>query len=1127
MSIKKWLAIITLLTCITIQSFSQDTFSIVAVDPVTGEVGSAGASCVDVSNFGTNDASFLGELFPGVGAINTQASYNTTNQANARNRMNAGQTPSQIIQWLVNNDVSNQPQYRQYGIAALVNGQAQSAGYTGSSTMNYKNHITGPNYAIQGNILLGQQILDNMEAGFLNEPGDLSCKLMAALQGANVVGADTRCASNGTSSLFAFLKVAQPNDQFGSPSFSIAVTTSNGQGIEPIDALQNKFDNQHTCQITDCNQPCNDNDPCTINDVTGNTCNCAGIFADADGDGVCDADDICAYGDDQIDNNNNGTPDACDPCLIYDFNTNPVLSYDSGQDFGSSQIQDGGNTIYMTGNAWKAINISYQITPQTVITFDFKSTIEGEIHELGFDNDLTLNRDQSLVVYGNQGYNGTLNNATYNSSGNWQSFAVDIGAQFTGTYQYLILSADDDANATGNSYYRNIKIFEDSNGDLVCDVACTVGTACNDNDPCTIGETYDSNCNCTGGNLTDADNDGVCDTNDQCAGIDDNIIGTSCNDNDACTTNDVYDNNCTCSGTFTDSDGDGVCDANDICLGGDDNSDVDGDGIPDFCDPCNNIAGTSCDDADACTTGETYDNNCNCTGGTFVDSDNDGICDVNDNTNGNCTLGGTCNDGDMNTINDVYDTNCNCIGMADTGCNTLIDFENFETGWGIWNDGGTDAALTNNSNYAASGSYSAGIQDNTSTSVITTDNLNLTPYSEIEINFNYYPVSMDNSNEDFWLQISTNGGSNYTTIQTWARSIDFNNNTAYAETVVIPGSFTPNTKIRFRCDASANADDIYLDDIEIIGCSNDNNSCPTAGQTCNDGDVCTSGETYDANCNCTGGTFTDADNDNVCDANDSCPNDPNNACGQLSYCTSTGTNTNYEYINNVTFGSINNTSGTNGGYADFTNFSTTAVLGSTMNISCTAGYAGTTYPENWKVWIDYNRDGDFNDTGEEVFTGLATGTVSGSVTIPNLASPGITAMRVSMQWNANLQPCGSFTYGEVEDYTIILSTNPAKLPSPINVTEESANIQDDVLQVYPNVANNFINIKLFNIFENTENDHTSNVKIFSADGRLVKQVVMSNTGKLQVNVAALASNQYYLISIEKANQQLSSKFFKL
>ncbi len=231
----------------SMQTFAQDTFSIVAVDSVTGEVGSAGASCVDLFTVAVPSDHFLGQLIPGVGAINTQAYYLTGNQTNATSQMNLGQTPSQIFQWLIANDIQGQPAIRQYGIAAMINGSPETAAHTGSSTDDYKSHIVGPNYAIQGNILLGQEVLDSMEARFLNEEGDLACKLMAALQGANMVGADTRCASNGTSSLFAFVTVAQPTDTFGSPSFVASVRTHDNAGIEPIDSLQTKFNLVHGC----------------------------------------------------------------------------------------------------------------------------------------------------------------------------------------------------------------------------------------------------------------------------------------------------------------------------------------------------------------------------------------------------------------------------------------------------------------------------------------------------------------------------------------------------------------------------------------------------------------------------------------------------------------------------------------------------------------------------------------------------------------------------------------------------------------------------------------------------------------------------------------------------------------
>ncbi len=230
---------------------AQDTFSIVAMDSETGEVGSAGASCVDLSNFPSiYGDDFLGQLIPGQAAINTQAYYLPANQNNARNQILNGSSPQETIDWLIANDVQNAPQFRQYGIVALVDNVVESAGFTGASTDDYKGHLTGPGYAIQGNILLGPEILEDMEEQFLNAEGDLACKLMAALQGANVVGADTRCADNGSSSLFAFLKVAQPEDVEGQPSFLVSVSTNDGAGIEPIDSLQTLFDMEKNCLDT-------------------------------------------------------------------------------------------------------------------------------------------------------------------------------------------------------------------------------------------------------------------------------------------------------------------------------------------------------------------------------------------------------------------------------------------------------------------------------------------------------------------------------------------------------------------------------------------------------------------------------------------------------------------------------------------------------------------------------------------------------------------------------------------------------------------------------------------------------------------------------------------------------------
>ncbi len=147
-----------------------------------------------------------------------------------------------------------------------------------------------------------------------------------------------------------------------------------------------------------------------------------------------------------------------------------------------------------------------------------------------------------------------------------------------------------------------------------------------------------------------------------------------------------------------------------------------------------------------------------------------------------------------------------------------IHSQNFDAGMGIWIDGGTDCARS--TYYPNSGRYSLQLRDNTTTSLVTTGTLNLSAYSEITVSFSYYPYSFDSSTEDFWLQISTNGGTTYTTVEEWNFNGEFVNNRRYNDAVVIPGPFTSSVRLRFRCDASADDDRVYLDDVVISGCKN-------------------------------------------------------------------------------------------------------------------------------------------------------------------------------------------------------------------------------------------------------------------------------------------------------------------
>lgn len=217
-----------------------DTFSICAVDLSTNQVGSAGASCYNY----TPGCIILSDVHPGVGVIHTQASWLAGNQNYAHQLMLLGLSPQQIIDSLVTHDAGNNPTVRQYGIVDMVSG-GRYASYTGVNCINWKGHLNGPTYSVQGNILLGPQIIDSMKARYLNTPGMLALKLMAALQGAKVVGADTRCAGYNTSSSSAFIRVAKSTDPLNGPywlDISVNIPNEYLQNNDPIDSLQVLFE---------------------------------------------------------------------------------------------------------------------------------------------------------------------------------------------------------------------------------------------------------------------------------------------------------------------------------------------------------------------------------------------------------------------------------------------------------------------------------------------------------------------------------------------------------------------------------------------------------------------------------------------------------------------------------------------------------------------------------------------------------------------------------------------------------------------------------------------------------------------------------------------------------------------
>lgn len=234
----------TLSTCvlffISLVAFAQDTFSIIAIDTLTGEIGSAGASCIS-SEHPDSGAIVISTIIPGKGAINTQAWYHPGNQENATKKLMEGLNADEIISWLKNNDIVNRTQLRQYGVITVDSKKNISvAAFTGVSCNAYKNHITGRNYNIQGNILAGQFVLDSMEHAFNRTKGALADKLMAALLAAKIPGADTRCLKEGISSKSAFIRVAKPDDKKDNLYLQLNVN-NNPKGQDPIDILEEKY----------------------------------------------------------------------------------------------------------------------------------------------------------------------------------------------------------------------------------------------------------------------------------------------------------------------------------------------------------------------------------------------------------------------------------------------------------------------------------------------------------------------------------------------------------------------------------------------------------------------------------------------------------------------------------------------------------------------------------------------------------------------------------------------------------------------------------------------------------------------------------------------------------------------
>jgi uncharacterized Ntn-hydrolase superfamily protein len=209
------------------------TWSIVAVDPRTREVGSAGASC-------TPYVAGIVALAPDRGAIVAQAMSSARARRRGAQLLAEGASPRAIVAAISDPAFEDTYQEQQYGVAALGFVE-QPAAFTGAQTAAEAGHLVGSGVSVQGNILTARTVLTATMDAFARSAGrPLAERLLLALEAGAAQGGDRRCGAQTAQS--AYLVVARSGDPPQRPSIRYIVPGQGDSGRNPVSLLRSSFD---------------------------------------------------------------------------------------------------------------------------------------------------------------------------------------------------------------------------------------------------------------------------------------------------------------------------------------------------------------------------------------------------------------------------------------------------------------------------------------------------------------------------------------------------------------------------------------------------------------------------------------------------------------------------------------------------------------------------------------------------------------------------------------------------------------------------------------------------------------------------------------------------------------------